>query len=286
MMEKHGIIALVDADIAGIGNKARHLARLLKCQPELFAVPSGVVLLPTFSLDKDMACLHQTLSDMGEGLYAVRSCGLDEDGDHESMAGKFDTMLGVPACDLKQAIAQVRSSFTDVADTGSVLIQHMVNPDYAGVMFTQSIENAGLASCEFSLGVAEDLVSGKVKPTHVDYGRLSGALYPEQNQHQSMLDVLFLVGMTIEILMDEPQDVEWAYDAKHGQLYVLQSMHFHACLPAFTFPGLAIILSFLRFTIPLSWQKIPSLTITLGSGLTFIINESVFTHPVDGWMYW
>jgi len=223
MMEKHGIIALVDADIAGIGNKARHLARLLKCQPELFAVPSGVVLLPTFSLDKDMACLHQTLSDMGEGLYAVRSCGLDEDGDHESMAGKFDTMLGVPACDLKQAIAQVRSSFTDVADTGSVLIQHMVNPDYAGVMFTQSIENAGLASCEFSLGVAEDLVSGKVKPTHVDYGRLSGALYPEQNQHQSMLDVLFLVGMTIEILMDEPQDVEWAYDAKHGQLYVLQS---------------------------------------------------------------
>ncbi len=218
-----GILLFSDADQEGIGNKARHLSRLMRCESALFSVPNGLVLLPEFSTEKHLETLLKMLPQIGVGPFAVRSCGLNEDGINESMAGKFHTELHVSPSQMLDAIVLVRSSFGDTLDTSAVLVQQMINPDFAGVMFTRSPENHGLASCEFVAGLADAVVSGTVEPERVDYGRWTGLLYPEQADLEEMLSLLFLVGMTIEDKMGSPQDIEWAYDKRKGQLYILQS---------------------------------------------------------------
>ena len=222
------ILDLAEADCNGIGNKARNLARLIARNPYLFSVPPGLVLQPGFSVEQHAADLIDALHPLhpsGDGLFAVRSCGQEEDGASESMAGKFHTELFIPIEGMTDAINSVRASFGDSLDTGAVLIQKMIEPDYAGVLFTRSPENYGFASCEYSEGIADDLVSGKVSPKHVDYGRWTGNLYPdpEKKEMNQMLSLVFLVGMIIETRMGHPQDIEWAYDAKKEKLYILQS---------------------------------------------------------------
>jgi len=211
------------ADIDGIGNKARNLAKILRCSPSLFSVPDGVVLLPAYSSNDDLAALQETLAIIGAGPFAVRSCGLEEDGAAESLAGKFHTELFVEVGGLAAAIDKVRQSFGDMAAQGAVLIQEMIAPDYAGVLFTRSPENYGLASCEFCEGTADNLVSGKVEPVRVDYGRWSGKIFSTDRKFADMLANLFLVGLIIEEKMGRPQDIEWAFVWKTGRLYILQS---------------------------------------------------------------
>lgn len=223
MEKSNPIISLVDADLDGIGNKARRLASLMQHDPALFSVPAGLVLLPDFDTTKHASDLTAALEPLGKGLFAVRSCGLDEDGANESMAGKFHTELFVPTSEMIGAIDKVRQSYGTSLDTSAVLIQQMVEPDFAGVLFTRSPENHGLASCEYSEGTADAVVSGLIEPTRVDYGRWTGNIYPPQKELKEMLSLLFLVGLVIEIRMGQPQDIEWAYIKKHNTLYILQS---------------------------------------------------------------
>ena len=96
MKDKRNIILnLADADCNGIGNKARRLAQLMQQDPYLFTVPSGLVVLPDFDTRQHTEELLSALEPHGDGPFAVRSCGLDEDGASESMAGKFHTELFV-----------------------------------------------------------------------------------------------------------------------------------------------------------------------------------------------
>ncbi len=217
------ILNLAEADRHGIGNKARHLAKLINQHPYLFSVPAGLVLLPEFSVEKNFSNLIDALKPIGNGPFAVRSCGQEEDGVNESMAGKFHTELFIAQEGLAGAINCVRASFGESLDTSAVLIQKMINPDYAGVLFTRSPENYGFSSCEYSEGTADAVVSGQVEPKHLDYGRWTGNLYPEQKEMKQMLSLVFLVGMIIESKMGGPQDIEWAYSQKKGKLYILQS---------------------------------------------------------------
>ncbi len=220
---KECIIRLVDADRDGIGNKARNLARMMKRKPLLFSIPNGLVLLPSFSVKNDMMKVRELLPTLGKGPFAVRSCGLEEDGAFTSMAGKFETQLHVAKDNIVNAIVKVRASFGQDAGTAAVLIQQMIAPDFAGVLFTRSPENYSLASCEYTSGTADAVVSGHVEPERVDYGRWSGNLTLKQEGHRQMLSLLFLVGMIIEDMMGSPQDIEWAYERKSRKLYILQS---------------------------------------------------------------
>lgn len=61
-----------------------------------------------------------------DGPFAVRSCGLDEDGANESMAGKFHTELFVVKDAIIEAISNVRKSPGTQVDSSAVLIQQMV----------------------------------------------------------------------------------------------------------------------------------------------------------------
>ncbi len=221
--QKQVLCTLDEADREGVGNKARRLARLHQAAPSLFDVPTGILLFSGFAIEGHGALLEKVLPELGNGPFAVRSCGLEEDGADQSMAGKFHTELEVPVSGLGAAIDKVRQSFGENSCNNSVLIQKMLQPDFAGVLFTRSPENQGLASCEFTAGTAEALVSGKTEPQRADSGRWSANLYPPQSGLQGkMLAHLFLAGMIIEQFMGGPQDVEWAYDSSKRKLTILQ----------------------------------------------------------------
>ncbi len=217
------IIDLKEAESAPVGMKAQRLAKLMSQEPFLFTVPPGLVVLPGFDIRQHADELSSAIESFGKGPFAVRSCGLGEDAVNESMAGRYHTELFVSSKAIMDAIASVRASYGLDADSNAVIIQQMINPDYAGVLFTQSPENDGLSSCEYGPGTAEAVVSGKVEPIHVDYGRWTGNLYPARKENNDMLSSVFLVGLIIETMIGKPQDIEWAYDKKKGILYILQS---------------------------------------------------------------
>ena len=83
-------------------------------------------------------------------LYAVRSSGIDEDSDNYSFAGVHDTFLNVKYNDIKENIKKVINSATSELAINyrknnhlqtsniriAVVIQEMVDADYAGVINT------------------------------------------------------------------------------------------------------------------------------------------------------
>jgi len=220
------IFPLRSADIDGIGNKARKLARLLSLQPSLFAVPDGIVVTAPFDAgahpEELLAAL--TRSSMGAGPFAVRSCALAEDGAAESQAGKYHTELNVSGDRVIQSIAAVRGSFGDDVDTAAVLVQRMLRPRLSGVAFSRSPDNAGIASCEFTSGTADDLVSGRTAPKRVDYGRWTGGLHGDLDEEsRPILERVFLAATIIEDAIGAPQDIEWAYQQDEKRLYIVQT---------------------------------------------------------------
>jgi phosphohistidine swiveling domain-containing protein len=218
------ITALEDADREGIGAKARRLAKLINLKPHLFSIPSGLVIASGFDALRDGPNLLHRLAKLGPGNFAVRSCGMHEDASSFSLAGKYHTELDVRPSNIFQAVAAVQASFGDHRDNGAVLIQKMIHPSFAGVLFTRSPMNYGLALCEFAAGIGSTVVGGTVEPERVEYGRWSGNLYPAPSGRKAdMLAQLFLVGGLLEEWFGAPQDVEWAFESSRRRLTILQS---------------------------------------------------------------
>src|SRR5205809_5057370 len=114
-----------------------------------------------------------------EGPLAVRSSAADEDGADASFAGQHLTLLNVPSSDdLIAAIRQIWwSANSDSAITYrkrvglftrpsiGVVVQQLLDPEVAGVMFTQNpINGADERMIEASWGLGEAVVAGRVIP--------------------------------------------------------------------------------------------------------------------------
>ena len=130
------------------------------------------------------------LAPLGErAAYAVRSSATAEDLPAASFAGQQDTYLNIvgPAAVLQHVSRCWASLFTDRAvtyrlrngvDNGkvhmAVVVQQMVFPEAAGVLFTADpvTSNRKVASVEASFGLGEALVSGLV---NVDVSRCGTA---------------------------------------------------------------------------------------------------------------
>lgn len=113
------------------------------------------------------------LDELDCEFVAVRSSGLAEDGSDESLAGRFETVLGVRADDpgaiadsvrrcwasaLPDAVPDEAEEPTAAETPMAVVIQKMVDPHAAGVAFT--LDERVLVSAAYGLG--EGLVSGAV----------------------------------------------------------------------------------------------------------------------------
>ena len=115
------------------------------------------------------------------GPLAVRSSAVDEDGAEASFAGQHVTLLNVPSVDgLTSALSEIWwSANSDSAITYrqrvglftrpsvGVVVQELLNPESAGVMFTQNpVTGDDERVIEASWGLGEAVVAGLVIPDH------------------------------------------------------------------------------------------------------------------------
>src|SRR5262249_43171100 len=132
--------------------------------------------------DDVTTAITRALARLGEqGGYAVRSSATAEDLPTASFAGQHDTYLNVvgPAAVLhhvsrwwaslfsERAVTyRLRSGFDHRKVQMAVVVQRMIFPDAAGILFTADpvTFNRKVASVEASYGLGETLVSGRVNP--------------------------------------------------------------------------------------------------------------------------
>jgi phosphoenolpyruvate synthase/pyruvate phosphate dikinase len=200
-----------------------------------------------------------------KNAYAVRSSATAEDLPTVSFAGQQDTYLNIIGKEaiLKHISKCWASLFTDRAVIYrmqnefdhkkvhlSVVIQKMVSPSAAGIMFTADpiTSNRKLLSIDASFGLGEALVSGKVsadcykvqEEEIVDkmiatkklaiYGLKEGGtetqqIAPDQQKTQTLTEQQILqlarIGRQIEAYFGCPQDIEWCL--VDDTFYIVQS---------------------------------------------------------------
>lgn len=219
---------------------------------------------------RELEAALETLG-LGKARLAVRSSVLDEDSSEHSFAGLMDTRLGVSRGDVAAAVVDVwASAFSARAlayrqRTGlirrpiatAVIVQEMVHPAAAGVLFTRDPDPAhgcaaGARRCVISAayGLGEGVVAGTAEVDHYRIawdgsaverhlgsklsrrvaapqgGTTAEAVPPRLRDAPALGDAqvrqLRDLGTRLERGLGSPQDVEWAFDGA-GRLLVLQA---------------------------------------------------------------
>jgi len=220
-------IDLADAvDPSVAGGKAAGLAALVRAG---FPVPSGIVIPWGAAVDADG--LWQRL---GGSTVAVRSSGIAEDGADVSLAGAFDTVLGVdgPAA-LADAIAAVRLSSDGPRAVAAgmagaplaVLVQRQVAALVAGVAFTADPVTGSRRVIVVGAvaGTGVELVDGTADGD--EWRVVDGRVVPVRDR-LGVLDANRAVAVAalaqrVEATRGGPQDLEWAWDG--STTWVLQA---------------------------------------------------------------
>lgn len=197
------------------------------------------------------------------GPLAVRSSVVDEDGAAASFAGQHLTLLNVPSRDdIAAAVRQIwwsansdsaityrqRVGLFDRPSVG-VVVQALLDPDVAGVMFTKNpINGSDERLIEASWGLGEAVVAARVIPDHFRVQRDGKVLERtaglkkiairsvanggtvEKDVDAALVEALCLDDDQLQVLNDlalrcehvygPDRDIEWAY--ADGKLFLLQ----------------------------------------------------------------
>ena len=230
-------------DAAEVGGKAASLGELLASGVR---VPDGVVLTAGVSdetADDRRQLLETAARDLGPGPFAVRSSGVSEDGVDRSLAGIYESVLGVSAAGLGAATDHVLASARGVrvANYGAagnghmaVIVQHMVEPAAAGVILTADPVNGDRSTCIVTAvrGVGERLVGGSAFGDEwaVRGDVATARRRPEQAVSRKQVVELARQARQIAAARGMPQDVEWAIDT-HGVVWIVQARPMTALPP-------------------------------------------------------
>jgi pyruvate,water dikinase len=249
LLDQLSLLKLEDRD--KIGERSAEIRRVI----EGIAIPEDI--------HEEIA---RHLSRLGEkNAYAVRSSATAEDLPTASFAGQQDTYLNIIG---KQAILEHISKcwaslFTERAVTYrlqngfdhrnvylSVVVQKMVFPQAAGILFTADpvTSNRNVVSIDASFGLGEAMVSGLVNADNYkvrnggvidkkisakklamyalkDGGTKEQEIEPERQNRQALTDEQILqlerMGRTIEEHFGSPQDIEWCLVDE--TFYIVQS---------------------------------------------------------------
>lgn len=232
------------------GGKAAGLSRLAAIG---LPVPPALVVVDAVSgnLPDDIT---EAWAARGGGPAAVRSSGADEDAEGASAAGQYETILNVEPENLTEAVERcLKSADTHRAvsyerrlsgKTGgamSVVIQKMVNPSRAGVIFTADPLNGDrkVMVVEGVEGLGEKLVSGHARASRYVINSLpveGGSLLKDAADTgddseasdfaplgKELLESLRAGAALAEADWGVPLDLEWAVDGESGELYWLQA---------------------------------------------------------------
>jgi phosphoenolpyruvate synthase/pyruvate phosphate dikinase len=247
----------VMADAPSIGDRLDRLSRLNPDDREAVRTLSAEIrrTIEGIAIPEDLAtAITGALARLGEhAAYAVRSSATAEDLPTASFAGQQDTYLNVvgPAAILQRVSRCWASLFTERAVTYrlrsgfdhrkvhmAVVVQQMVFPHAAGVLFTADpiTGNRKVAAVEASFGLGEALVSGlvnadvyKVRDGEIvakavatkqlainaspEGGTQQQAIKPTRQEQPALTDEqvvrLAQLGRRIEAHFGCPQDIEW-----------------------------------------------------------------------------
>ena len=247
----------VMADAPPIDDRLDRLSRLNPNDREAVRTLSAEIrrTIEGIAIPEDLAAaITRALAQLGEqAAYAVRSSATAEDLPTASFAGQQDTYLNVvgTAAILQHVSRCWASLFTERAVTYrlrngfdhrkvdmAVVVQQMVFPDAAGILFTADpvTGNRKVAAVEASFGLGEALVSGLVNADSYQVrdgevvakavatkqlaihalpagGTQEQAIDPEQQEQPALTDAqvvrLAQLGRRIEAHFGRPQDIEW-----------------------------------------------------------------------------
>lgn len=216
------VIPLGDAatsPLADVGGKARNLGRLANAG---FKVPGGVVIPPEASLEGLDLALHFD----GTGPFAVRSSGATEDGSEDSLAGRYDSILDVGSESVQEAVAKVRDAARRLDGHAiPVLLQQMVDPVCAGVVFTADpiTGDRATAIVTGTRGLADKLVAGQIPGDEwqINGDRTKAIRRPEGVVSRRLARRVARRANDIAEEFGVPQDIEWAWDG--NQLWIIQA---------------------------------------------------------------
>lgn len=162
---------------------------------------------------------------------AVRSTYSEEDGDKQSYAGHFDTVLQVSKEELITALAKVFASYPH-PEGQSVIVQEMIEPSHSGVLFAF---RQGVWWTEWIEGQGEALVSGQLEPRTlllprfgtVDY-RLRRWPYWQPpglpaELRSAMVALSYYAGKLLQKWPHIKHGLDIEYCVYNGQLYLLQA---------------------------------------------------------------
>jgi len=173
------------AETPSIDDRLARLDRLKPDDREAIRALSAEIrqALEGTALPRDLgSAITRPLVRLGEqDAYAVRSSATTEDVSSASFAGQHDTYLNIvgPAAILlhvsrswaslfteRAVIYRLRHGFDHRQVQMGVVVQRMVFPDAAGILFTADpvTSNRKVASVEASFGLGQALVSGLVSP--------------------------------------------------------------------------------------------------------------------------
>lgn len=240
------ILAAVDAParLRALAGETVSAAQLQRLADDLRQMVRERALPP--DLVQAIVAAYRHLAPQDEPV-AVRSSALGEDSQTASFAGQQETYLNV--CGPAAVVARVRDCLASLflpralfyrlhrqhqPTLGlAVVVQRMVQPRAAGILFTvDPVQGRPQVVVEAVPGLGEALASGAVTPDHYAVDRATGAVVatyipPREGREAPAglltagdLRALVDLGLRVERLFGQPQDIEWAIA---DRLYLLQS---------------------------------------------------------------
>jgi pyruvate,water dikinase len=220
------------------GEKACNLSIMIR---HGFPVPPGFVVTAGAFADfhragnEDCPALRGEIAGHLQRLcgekFMVRSSAVGEDSSEASFAGQLDSFVTGGTVDaIMENIRRCWNSYNNqnvrvyqqqkgVTLRGmGVIVQEMIEPDYAGVLFTRSLDGENRMLCEYVEGHGEQLVSGATNPGRFHCHRDS-LLADEEAPFD--FSELFDLALRLESLFDKPLDIEWAITG--GRTFIVQS---------------------------------------------------------------
>ncbi len=180
----------------------------------------------------------------GDTRVAVRAAGPQEDTEKASFAGQYETRLNVTggaalmeaiqSCALSgesaRLLAYQQTLAPEAHRSPGVIVQAMVHPQVAGVLFTQHPVTGDdrYLLIEAAPALGEAILSGIENPARLTFSRngqahtlIATECLPTAFREAEFWQPLLRMALEVERLLGSTQDIEWAY--ADGQFWLLQA---------------------------------------------------------------
>lgn len=181
--------------------------------------------------------IFKDILDFDKYTYAVRSSSPNEDSDNKSFAGQYITELFCTSMEFtinsikkcwKSLLGVGLDTYKDESNDaifGGIVIQRMINANFAGVLFTKNpvSNNKDCMIVECCKGVASKLVDNRVVPDRYFINQETLEITDKivkNNMPDDVVHELSEIGVYLEKQYGCDVDIEWAYE--NGVLYLIQ----------------------------------------------------------------